>query len=594
MASEWGLSENNRRAKFYQLSAAAAGSSRQGADWAATPTPCQALALGAGGRLMPRRATRRRVTAPPLRLPGTAAASAERDDGRRDRLPRRHAAEQRSAAGPPPGAARREAPPLRRPRRRPPARCARAGPQVAPPPCAGTSCSPPSRRTSCTPPAACGRARGFAVVVVLTLALGIGATTAMFSVVRGVLLRPLPFPDADRVVRLCPATRRRWPSGVPLRPRSSRTAERGARFAGAAAYGDPMGHLRRGGRGAGVRADPPRTSRARLLPRSACARSSGGASRPEDMSRRRPVIVSSDAFWRGVRRGPGVVGRRSSWTTIAHRLGVIAPDFASPIGHLRAVVPHRLDPANPWRGRGGASSRCRAAPPTGSRRSGCAPRSPPAPALAPSIPQSNGGWTDDRRQVVRDRRSATHGRGCSPARRGRAVLLLACVNVANLLLVRGGRAARARHPRGARRGARPARPAAPRRDAAARPRRRGGRAAARVLGVRGLLALNPGVVPPGAAVGSTPSCCSPPRRGGARGAARRRAPAAQAGRTDVRTAITAGAVGGGRRGRVARARRRSSGPRSPRRPRARGGAGLVRRSFRRLSRWTPASAPRPC
>src|SRR5688572_28690018 len=48
------------------------------------------------------------------------------------------------------------------------------------------------------------RARGFSVVVLLTLALGISATTVMFSVVRGVLLRPLPFPDAERVVRLWP------------------------------------------------------------------------------------------------------------------------------------------------------------------------------------------------------------------------------------------------------------------------------------------------------------------------------------------------------------------------------------------------------
>jgi putative ABC transport system permease protein len=45
---------------------------------------------------------------------------------------------------------------------------------------------------------------GFAAVVILTLALGIGMTTAMFSVVNGVLLKPLPYPDADRLVWIAP------------------------------------------------------------------------------------------------------------------------------------------------------------------------------------------------------------------------------------------------------------------------------------------------------------------------------------------------------------------------------------------------------
>ena len=86
---------------------------------------------------------------------------------------------------------------------------------------------------------------GFTLVAVITLALGIGANTAIFSVVQGVLLQPLPYHDSDRLARVW-STSPRWSRDVSSYPDFKDWVEQNHTFQQMAAYrGQDHGRCRK-------------------------------------------------------------------------------------------------------------------------------------------------------------------------------------------------------------------------------------------------------------------------------------------------------------------------------------------------------------
>ena len=81
------------------------------------------------------------------------------------------------------------------------------------------------------------RSRGFAIAAILTLSIGVGATTAIFSVVNGVLLRPVPFADIDRLAMVWETDRNTGTNREPASlPDFIDMKDRSRQFSGFAAF----------------------------------------------------------------------------------------------------------------------------------------------------------------------------------------------------------------------------------------------------------------------------------------------------------------------------------------------------------------------
>ncbi len=280
------------------------------------------------------------------------------------------------------------------------------------------------------------RAPVFTAAAILTLALGVGANTAIFSVVNAVMLRPLPYPEPDRLVRI-------WETN-PGRNIASFSAsalnylswkERSNSFEVLGAFSGTSLSLTGDG-------EPERLLggelTASVMPLLRVQPVIGRAFSEEEA---RPggarVAMLSEALWR--RRfaaDPDIVGR---WIELngakTQIVGIAPPELNFPT-NAQAYVPMRIDPARENRGNHvvTAIGRLKAGV---SVEQATAELKSVAAGLARTYPESNQGWSV---------RLARFHEWIVPQRIRTAlvvllgavslVLLVACVNVANLLVAR--------------------------------------------------------------------------------------------------------------------------------------------------------------
>src|SRR5262245_49251024 len=198
-------------------------------------------------------------------------------------------------------------------------------------------------------------APSFSIAAALTLALGIGASTAVFSVVDGVLLRPLPFPRSERLVDLSHTLAI---SGLIQVDQSDATylyyRRANRAFTDVAAYRTTGVNL---GRTSGTTGGD--AGRAQRLSAAKVTASTFGVlgSRPiqgrvfgeaDDTPNGPPVVLIGERLWRrSFGADPSIVGRRVEIDGVPREvIGVMPSRFRFPAADIEVWVPIGMDPTN--------------------------------------------------------------------------------------------------------------------------------------------------------------------------------------------------------------------------------------------------------
>ena len=279
---------------------------------------------------------------------------------------------------------------------------------------------------------------GFSAVVILTLAVGIGVNTAIFSVVNAVMLRALPFKDADRLVRLNESNPERgWPTFSVSHPNFLDWRDHNQSFAAmAATSGGGTANLGTAGEIEVVRASAVTADFLTVLGTTPLM---GRNFLPEEDKPRgntRVVMLTYGSWQKRFGGDPEVVGRTLTISDNSYTIIGVLPESFSWSANLELLMPLAPDPQ---RSRGDHRLLV-----IGKLKEGVswdralADMNTLAAQLAEQYPESNKGWS-------------VTGEGFydwfvpEPIRRSLLlfvyavgfVLLIACSNVANLMLARG-------------------------------------------------------------------------------------------------------------------------------------------------------------
>jgi predicted permease len=286
---------------------------------------------------------------------------------------------------------------------------------------------------------------GFTIIAVLILSLGIGANTAIFSVVNAVLLRPLPFPEANRVVKIWHTPPQTSFPGVPIFAVSPANfldwRSQSKSFEAMSAYG--FGRYAFSGRGQAESIRMVAVTRGflsvlRSQPFLGRGLPDADASPGDD----REVLISYD-FWRShFGADPNIVGKNTQLNGLAFTIcGVMPPGFDYPTPTDPNQSP-QMWKRLAWSDQERATRDNHNYAVVARLNSGVTTQQAQAEldaisnALARQYPSNNKGWgavtVPLREDLVGDVRPALLLLLCAVA----LVLLIACANVANLMLAK--------------------------------------------------------------------------------------------------------------------------------------------------------------